>query len=150
MARQIIPDIVCDRDIVELTPGGTARQAAQLMAARNVAAVVITEGGRLKGIVTERDITTRVVAKGLNPDTTLLSQVMTADPDTLDPSDNPLTALTMMRERGYRHLPVLSKAGKVVCMVSIRDLYAAVQDALERDLKERDAFIFGEDYGAGH
>jgi predicted transcriptional regulator len=55
----------------------------------------------------------------------------------------------MMRERNYRHLPVV-KDGRVVGMVSVRDLYAVYNGELEQDLKDRNAFIYGESYGGIH
>jgi len=54
-----------------------------------------------------------------------------------------------MSSRGYRHLPV-TEDGKPVGIVSIRDLSASVQERLEKDVKDRDAFIFGETYGSSH
>jgi CBS domain-containing protein len=147
MQRKIIPDIVDGQTIHKLPPTASVRDAARMMQANNVAAVVVTEGARLVGIVTERDITCRVVARGLDPDKALLSQVMTRNPDTLSPDDTALSALQLMRIRNFRHLPVVDD-DRVVGMVSVRDLYAAVQVEMEEDLREREAFIFGDRYGA--
>jgi CBS domain-containing protein len=148
MRRKIIPDIVNGQTIHELPETASAREAAKMMADNNIGAVVVTSDGALCGIVTERDLAWRVMAPGLDPGDTPLSAIMTANPDTLDPGDRPLNALELMRVRGYRHLPV-AEGGKVVGMVSVRDLYAARQERLENDLREREAFIFGEAYGAG-
>ncbi|MBL8643178.1 MAG: CBS domain-containing protein, partial [Rhodospirillaceae bacterium] len=82
----------------------------------------------------------------LNPDTSLCRDIMTADPDTLSPNDEAADAIRMMREHNYRHLPVVEGA-KVVGMVSVRDLYAVANTELEQDLKDRNAFIYGENYG---
>jgi len=146
---KIIPDIVRDQTITFVTPDMTVREAVQMMAEKHIAAVVVTQGDgdTLAGIMTERDITVRVVAKGLDAAATKVGDVMTKDPDTLAPDDQPLQALTMMRDRGYRHLPVCADGKKVVAMVSVRDLYAFVQAELESDIKERDHYIFGEAYG---
>ncbi len=77
---------------------------------------------------------------------TPLARVITKNPDTLSPTDTALTALNMMRKRGYRHLPVVD-GGQVVGMVSFRDLYAAVTTELEEDIHETEAFVFGDRYG---
>ncbi|GAA0590046.1 CBS domain-containing protein [Caenispirillum bisanense] len=147
MAR-IVPDIIPPtQDLTLVTPDMTVRDAARLMRENNIAAVMIVDGERLSGIMTERDIAARVVAQGRNPDITLVSEVMTPDPDTLSPGDMAASALRMMREHNYRHLPVVEN-GRPVGMVSIRDLYAVVQKELEADLANRDAYIFGEHYGA--
>jgi CBS domain-containing protein len=146
---KIVPDIVSDQTITSVTPEVTVRQAARLMAERNIAAVLVTQpdGRTLAGIMTERDIAARVVARSLDAGTVTVGEVMTKSPDTLLPTDRPMQALTMMREHGYRHIPVCQEDGTVVAMVSVRDLYAFVQGELEHDLKERDHYIFGEAYG---
>ena len=72
---------------------------------------------------------------------------MTANPDVLDPKDSATDALELMLTRGYRHLPVVED-GKCVSMVSIRDLYTSVREALEQDIRDTEAFVFGDRYGA--
>ena len=91
---------------------------------------------------------TRVVAHGLNPDSTAIETVMTKNPDTVRPDEIALGALERMRSQGYRHLPVVED-DKLVGIVSIRDLYSAVKSELESDIKEREAFIFDTGYGSG-
>ncbi len=149
MARSIIPDIVSKQHVISLDKTASVKEAAVVMAEKSIAAILVTENDRLIGIVTERDLTMRVIAKGANPDTTSLADIMTEKPDTLRPNDRPSVALELMRSRGYRHLPV-AEDGKPVGIVSIRDLYDAVQERLERDVRDRDAFIFGETYGTGN
>lgn len=147
MAR-IVPDIIPEsQNIFTVGPECTVRAAAQVMRDRNIAAIMIVQDGRLAGIMTERDIAARVVAQGREPDTTSVADVMTPDPDTLEAHDRPAEALRLMREHNYRHLPVVAD-GRPVGMVSIRDLYAVVQADLETDIRNRDAYIFGENYGA--
>lgn len=147
MAR-IVPDIIpSTQDVYIVPPDSSVRDAAKLMRERNIAAVMICNGDQLAGIMTERDIAARVVAQGRDPETTTVAEVMTPDPDTLAPGDQASSALRMMREHNYRHLPVVEE-GRPVGMVSIRDLYATVQSELETDIANRDAYIFGESYGA--
>jgi len=130
----------------KVAPTDTVRSAARLMKEKKIAAVLVMDGERLVGIITERDMTVRVIAAGLNPETTLARDIMTANPDTLSPDDKASDAIRMMRERNYRHLPVVD-GQKVVGMVSVRDLYAVYNTELEQDLKDRNAFIYGENYG---
>ena len=148
MSAKIIPDVVRDQKIHSLAETGTARDAAKLMAEVHISAVLVAAGDKLLGIVTERDLTARIVAAGADPDTTPLSEIMTRNPDTLTPGATPLEALEMMRERGYRHLPLVED-GRMAGMVSIRDLYAAAKAQLEEDVRQREAFIFDTGYGAG-
>ena len=148
MQLHIIPDIVNDQKLSVLSQQDTAREAAKQMAEMDIAAIVVTDdGGKLLGIVTERDLTRRVIAGNRDADKVTVGEIMTANPDTLAPGDSALDALELMRTRKYRHLPVVDE-GRVVGMVSIRDLYAAVKTALEKDIRETEAFVFGDRYGA--
>ena len=147
MTGKIVPDIVDNQTVKTLPETSTALDAAQLMAANNISAILVAEKGKLIGIVTERDLTAKVVAGELDPKTTSLSKVMTANPDVLAPDDSPINALELMRMRGYRHLPVVDD-DKIIGIVSIRDLYAAAKDQLEEDVRQREAFIFDTGYGA--
>jgi CBS domain-containing protein len=146
MYRKIVPDVISGQTIQKVTPGDTVRATARMMREKKIAAVLVMEGERLVGIITERDMTTRVIAAGLNPDTALARDIMTANPDTLAPDDKASEAVRLMRERNYRHLPVV-EGTRVVGMVSVRDLYAVYNTELEQDLKDRNAFIYGENYG---
>jgi CBS domain-containing protein len=148
MRLRIIPDIVNDQKLRVLSKQNTAREAAKQMAENDIAAIVVTgDGGKLLGIVTERDLTRRVIAGNRDADKVTVGEIMTGDPDTLAPGDSALDALELMGTRKYRHLPVVED-DSVVGMVSIRDLYAAVKTALEKDIRETEAFVFGDRYGA--
>jgi CBS domain-containing protein len=103
---------------------------AQRMADRNVGAVLVMDDGRLAGIMTERDIM-RAVARGLRSDT-VVSECMTADPETIAPDDTIEHAAVLMIHGGYRHLPVVD-GDDVVGVLSIRDLVqVVVEDSAPR------------------
>ena len=148
MQRRIVPDLVRDQILVSLPPSATVQDAARIMAERHIGAVLVAVDGRLQGIFTERDLLARVVAAGLDPNDTALGGVMTPNPDTVAPNDSALEALRRMSERGYRHLPVVD-GERMVGIVSIRDLYTAVNEELAEDLQQREAFIFDTGYGTG-
>lgn len=148
MMRKIVPDVISGQTLITVTPSDTIRSIANVMREKRIAAVLVTNGESLVGIITERDMTTRVIAAGVDPETTTAKDVMTENPDTLHPNDTPAQAIKMMIDRNYRHLPV--KDGEtLVGMVSVRDLYAIYNLELEEDLKDRNAFIYGENYGTG-
>ncbi len=147
MIRKIVPDVISGQTLHKITPRECATAAAKLMRDKKIAAVLVMESEYLVGIITERDMTTRVVAAGRDPDTTSAAEIMTANPDTLSPDDTASDAINMMRKHNYRHLPVV-EGTRVVGMVSVRDLYAVYNTELEQDLKDRNAFIYGESYGA--
>lgn len=147
MRRSIIPGVIDPAaEIVSLGPGATAAEAARLMRARRVGAVMVIDDGALRGIVTERDLVFKLVADGRSAETTPLTAVMTPDPETLAPTDSVLDALQKMQAGRYRHLPVLDGAA-VRGMVSIRDLFDAARQTLEEDLHNAETLIYGEQYG---
>lgn len=147
MKRKIVPDIVQGQELWTLPPATNLQVAVEHMAERRIGAVMIVQGGKLTGIFSERDLLTRVVAKGRDPKNLMLSEVMTADPITVKPNDTASAALDLMRDGGFRHLPVAEADGKPVGMVSIRDLYAAVAESLREELEQRDEILFGAGYG---
>lgn len=143
MLCKIVPDVIGHQALVIVDAETTVRDAANLMATHNIGAVMVGQAAALKGIFTERDLAFKVVAAGLDPDKVRLADVMTRDPDTLRPDDSAHDALQRMSQRGYRHLPVVDAGGRVVGMVSIRDIYGAVLHHLEDELHDREAFIQG-------
>lgn len=146
--RKLMPDVIQAQDLITFSPTTLVRAAVRKMTDRRIGAVMVTEDGALKGIFTERDLIVRVVAQGRDPDTTTLAEVMTANPDTLPPDALAFAAFELMLSRSYRHLPVVDN-GKIVGIVSIRDLFTVVKAQLEQDLKEREEFIFGSSYSVG-
>lgn len=123
-----IKSIMEKTDLLTAPPETTVSTASQLMAAKNVGAVMVVEQERLIGIFTERDAVYRVIARGLDAKTTLLAEVMTVSPRTVDPDKTYGFALLMMHENGFRHVPVIEN-GKPVGIVSSRN-------ALDPDLEE--------------
>jgi CBS domain-containing protein len=149
MTKKIVPDIVNNQKIHAISPDSTACEAAELMAAHGIGAVFVTNGDKLVGIVTERDITNRLVAKCKDSKTTKVSELMTANPVTIGPDESAKDALNLMRTKRFRHLPVV-KDDKIIGMVSVRDLFDAALEMLESELQSCEAFITGESYGVGN
>ncbi|EDP65749.1 Predicted signal-transduction protein containing CBS domains [alpha proteobacterium BAL199] len=134
MTLTIIPDAIRAQTLVTVTPSDSVRATVRLMTERRIGAVpVVGPDGALVGIFTERDVMCRVVDRDLDPATTPVGQVMTASPKTATPDWPILKALEHMADGGYRHLPVVDN-GKLLAIVSIRDLYAAVTGKLEDDI----------------
>jgi len=133
MFYQTVRTLMDPRKLI-LVPGSmTVREAAKLMKSKRYGAVLVTEGDDLLGIFTERDAIFRVIAVGLDPETTPLVDVMTKEPKTIGPDKTFGHAMLMMHEGGFRHVPVVED-GKLVGMVSSRN-------ALDPDLEE---FVFEE------
>jgi CBS domain-containing protein len=113
------------RDLLTVAPVERLREVAQRMVERDVGAALVTEGTRLLGILTERDVL-RAVAKGIGEETTV-SDWMTRDPETMAPDEPTLHAAVLMIHGGFRHLPLVD-GDEVVGMLSIRDLMRIVLD----------------------
>jgi CBS domain-containing protein len=113
------------RDLLTVGPLVPLTEVAKRMVSRDVGAVLVLEGERLVGILTERDML-RAVAAGLD-DSTLVNDRMTRDPDTLESDETTRQAATLMIHGGFRHLPIV-EGDEVVGMLSIRDLMRVVLD----------------------
>jgi CBS domain-containing protein len=111
------------RDLLSVESGETITEVAQRMVERNVGAVLVLDGGRLVGIMTERDLL-RAVARGLHGEA-VVAEYMTKDPETIAPDDTTQHAGVLMIHGGFRHLPVVER-DNVVGMLSIRDLMRVV------------------------
>jgi CBS domain-containing protein len=107
------------RNVLKIAPDATVSKAAAQMADRNVGAALVVESDRLVGIFTERDIVVRVVARGIDPATAQVGEVMTRDPHTTTPDVPFGAALAVMHDKGFRHMPVIEN-GKPVGIVSAR------------------------------
>jgi CBS domain-containing protein len=123
---------VMERKKVLMAPPETSvAAAAKLMAKKKVSAVLVVDGGRLVGIFTERDAVYRVIAKGRDPSSTTLADVMTPDPNTVTPKESFGYAMLLMHEHGFRHAPVIEN-DRPVGIVSARN-------ALDPELEEFEA-----------
>jgi CBS domain-containing protein len=99
----------------------SASAAAKAMKDRGIGTVLVVAGGRLDGLVTDRDITIRVLAENRDPLTTRLGDICTTDLAVLSPDDDVQQAIRLVRERAVRRLPVIAD-GVPVGVVSIGDL----------------------------
>jgi CBS domain-containing protein len=111
------------RDLLTVDSALPLAEVAERMVAREVGAVLVLDGERLAGILTERDVL-RAVARGIRDDA-VVRDWMTTDPDTIEPGDTTEHAATLMMHGGFRHLPV-TENGAVVGILSIRDLMRIV------------------------
>lgn len=133
MMTRTVGDLVLNHRVVALPPQATVREAARRMKAEHVASIVVTDPEQhAAGIFTERDLTDRVVADGLDPDATVLSAVMTPCPVTTSPGTAVADALRCMATNALRHLPVVED-GRVVGIVSMRDFVGHDLAVLDRE-----------------
>lgn len=117
--------------LVTVGPEDKVRAASKHMADSGVGAVLVVDGGgALCGLLSERDLLSRVVAEGLDPETTEVGSVATTDLKTVAPDTHVRDCARLIREHGIRHLPVV-RDGKPAGIVSARDLLLEVVEGLE-------------------
>lgn len=102
-------------------PDALVSQCASRMTSERIGALVVMDGERLIGIFTERDALSRVLARGLDPGRTKVSDVMTRDPCCMPPTTTVGEAMRLVTTRRFRHLPVVD-GGKLVAVISSGDL----------------------------
>lgn len=134
-----IRNVMEPKKFITAAPGTTVSQAARLMATRNTGAILVVEDNQLSGILTERDMVFRVIATGLDPQTTSVKAVMTANPKTLGPTESYGHALVIMQENGFRHLPVVEN-GRVIGIISSRNAMDPDMEEFVADQRRREHF----------
>jgi CBS domain-containing protein len=112
---------VKDRRVYSVDAESSVLEAARFMMEHNIGAVPVLRDGELVGIFSERDIMNRVVAIGRSPGTTIVSEVMTANPKAVSVSESVENSLFLMREHGFRHL-IITDGKQLKGLVSLRDL----------------------------
>ena len=128
---------MCDADGASVAVEATAEQAIRTMIDRHVGAVaVLDENGRVAGIFTERDLLQRLALSGRAPNQTPVRELMTTPVEMATLDTTPGQALATMVERHYRHLPIVDDDGKLLGMLSIRNVLQARIDTLTKQLDE--------------
>ena len=124
------------RSVVTCTPSAPCHQAARLMAEHGVGSVVVVDdGGRPAGIVTDRDLALRLVARERSPDTPV-EEVMSAEPATISAEASDVDAARQMAVRGCRRLPVIDPVtGVVVGLVTLDDLLLGSAETVDQVIR---------------
>ena len=122
MSDRTLADCIDNQQPISILSSASVLEAARMMAAEHCGSIlVVSTAGNLTGIFTERDLLTKVVAKALEPATTKVADVMTAAPRTASPTMPVSHALILMRDGGFRHLPIVNERGSVLGIFSMRD-----------------------------
>ena len=122
MPERTVLQSMSQRHVLSLGPSASVHDAACAMTRANCGSLLIIDSaGAMQGIVTERDLMTRVLAKSLDANATLATQVMTRNPRCVGPDMKVADAVLIMTERGFRHLPVVDQNGRVLGVFSARD-----------------------------
>ena len=122
MAERTVFQSIPNKHVLSLGPQASVWDAACVMTRANCGSILVMEPpDRLLGIVTERDLMIRVLARALDPKQTSLQQVMTPQPQCVAPETRVSDAVLIMLERGFRHLPIVGPERKILGVFSIRD-----------------------------
>ena len=113
---------ICTKPVVTTSAQMTVEQAARAMRSKNVGALVVVNAGRPVGMLTDRDIAVEVVAKGMDPDTVRVGDVIHKRPITIREELGIFDAVRVFAKTGVRRLPVVTKSGILVGVIAIDDL----------------------------
>ncbi|MBS0309368.1 MAG: CBS domain-containing protein [Proteobacteria bacterium] len=135
MSERTVFQSIPNKRVLTTTAEASVYDAACIMTRANCGSVIVVDAdGAMAGIVTERDLMTKVVAREVDPAKTAVSEIMTKHPRFAMPETLVSQALLIMKDGGFRHLPVLAATGKIIGMFSIRD-------ASPKELSEADRQI---------
>lgn len=122
MNERTVIQSIQQQHVVSLGPSANVYKAANVMTDANCSSVLVIDAkGSLTGILTERDLMTRVLAKGHDPQHTLIADVMSRNPYCVPPDTKVTDALVMMMDRGFRHLPIVDAHQAILGVFAMRD-----------------------------
>jgi CBS domain-containing protein len=116
--------------------GAAAREAATKMKELDIGSLPVCDGDRLEGVITDRDITTRLVAEGLDASTTKVSDIMTPGVTYCFDDQTVEEASTVMEAHQIRRLPILNREQQLVGILSLGDLAVRTQGTEDRELAD--------------
>ncbi len=129
------------RDVVTLDGAAPIRDAARLMADRRIGSVAVREGGKLVGLVTERDLVVTVLARGGNATLPILEAMRPGIPHV--PADaNEAETAALMRDHATRHL-LVEDGGEIAGVVSMRDIIQLMLDEKQYLIEQLQTYITG-------
>lgn len=136
--RQLLADK--SPEVHAIAPDAPVLEALRRMAAHGIGALLVMDGQRLVGLVSERDYARKVVLLGRASQDTPVREIMTAQLATVGPGDSVEHCMQLVTDRRIRHLPVLEQ-GQVVGVLSIGDLVKAVIEEQQQQLEQLQRYI---------
>ena len=134
---------------VAVAPHDSVQMAVEKMCQEEMGAVAVTQGNKLIGIFTERDLMRRVVRPGLNPLETTVAEVMTRDPFVASAEMEVSDAFEFMTDKHLRHLPITAPSGELQGMLSVRHLMRHIVEHLSHELDGMNAYMSADGPGGG-
>ena len=130
-----------------LSPQATAYEALEIMADKEVGALLVIEGGKLAGIFSERDYARKVILKGKSSKSTTVGELMSSPPICADPALTIRACLALMIANHIRHLPITDK-GSILGVVSMGDIVKMIICEQDTTIQVLENYVTGNDYGA--
>jgi CBS domain-containing protein len=125
MTERTVIESISHSNVLSVQTQSSAFEAACVMTKAHCGSVLIVDaGGTMLGILTERDLMTKIVAKRRDPETTPVSDIMTHNPHFISPETTVSDAVLIMKRHNFRHLPIISSTSKILGVFSIRDAMA--------------------------
>jgi len=136
-----VRNLVAGRDVYAIQRDITVQEAAAYMASKHVGAIAVLEGTRLVGIFSERDVITRVIACGSNPEATKVEDVMTKDLVVAEADESCESCLWKMKQAACRHLPIVEE-DRLLGVISLRDLLMVEIDEKAENIEFLHNYLF--------
>ena len=128
------------REVYTIEPGARVFDALKMMADKGVGALMVTEGGRIAGVVSERDYARKVILLGKSSHELQVREIMTGKVITVDPGQSVEECMALMTEKRIRHLPV-TEGERLVGVLSIGDLVKEVIAAQQQTIAQLESYI---------
>jgi len=132
----LLESIMC-RELVVASRGESVAEAVHRLGRHEVGALLVVEDEELVGILSERDVLGRVIARGLDPSATLVREVATEDPVAIGPETPLRECVRLIREHGFRHLPIVDRDRRPLGIISSRDLLQFTVEGLEKYVEDQ-------------
>ena len=129
-------------DVVSVAPDATVIDALRLMAERGIGALLVLDGTKIAGVMSERDYARKVILHDRSSADTRVSEIMSSEVHTVTPDDTVNACMLLMTQRRIRHLPVLD-GGQIAGVLSIGDLVKAVIADQQEEISQLQQYIAG-------
>ena len=129
-------------DVWSIEPGASVYEAMKLMADKEIGSLMVMEGTKLVGVISERDYARKVILEGRSSRTTEVREIMTSRPVCAEPEQNIEECMVVMTEKRVRHLPVMDEE-ELVGVISIGDLVKSIIDEQKFIIEQLEHYISG-------
>ena len=117
-----------------LKSGQSVKEAVELMQHNRLGCVLVVRGGKLSGILTERDVLLKSIGSGKDMSKAKVDDIMTHDPEAFQPDDSVAFVLNSMSVGGYRHVPIVNEKNEPLAVVSVKDIVAFLVEHLPEEV----------------